>query len=306
VQGVLPWLKFKMTNITKPELLVLGTSRVFYIKKEHFLSGTGFYNAGVAVQNLDAYVDFIGSLNAPSLQYIILNLDQWWFNANYFETPLAKDFFYHPHFDYKHGYHYNPLTIIKEFYLKLKNGDLTADWSMKYPENIGLLAAEYNDGVRVDGFYVWTRMIESEQYKNGVGYELILDQIAGGEYLFAPGNGDEIYDHSVKEVEKLLAFCRDRGIMVTAFLPPFAPSIYALLMEKGGYEYMARIYPTLLPLFEQYGFELYDFTDAADIIDDTMSYDGYHPDDRAYRRVLLSMKARGSVIGKFVAGEDDR
>jgi hypothetical protein len=111
-----------------------------------------------------------------------------------------------------------------------------------------------------------------------------------------------IYGDTVKQVEEVLRLCREKDIMVTAFLPPFAPSLYRLMAESGHYDYMTKIYPALLPLFQRYGFELYDFTGSS-VIDDAMSYDGYHPDDRGSHRILLSIKAQNSVLAGRIAGE---
>jgi hypothetical protein len=185
----------------------------------------------------------------------------------------------------------------------LLRGEISPLQKFKYPENVGLIAVTYGEGFRKDGFYVWTRRIESEEYKAGAVYNHHNSDITNGKDMYTFGNGDEVYGESVHKVEEILRLCKERGIMVTAFLPPFAPSVYRQLMESGHYTYMSKIYPALLPLFEKYGFELFDFTDASGITDDTMSYDGHHADDRGNHRILLSMKAQNSVLADYIAPE---
>jgi hypothetical protein len=296
----IPYLKYKMVNTVKPEILVVGTSRAAYIKQEHFLPGTGFYNAAVAMLNFDSYRDFIGSLET-SPRYILMYLDQWHFNRNYFEQPVVKKNVVP--YDYKNGYSYDPVTIFRTLVKMLLQGDISLFQKLRYPENIGLAAMIYGEGFRKDGFHVLARTIESEEYRTGAAYNNSNSYIIEGTVMFAFGNGDEVYDKSIHEVEEILRLCKERGIMVTAFLPPFAPSVYRQLMESGRYTYMSKIYPALLPLFEKYGFELFDFTDASGITDDTMTYDGYHADDRGNHRILLSIKAQNSVLADYIAPE---
>jgi hypothetical protein len=270
------------------------------IKQEHFLPGTGFYNAATATQNFDSYLNFIGSLET-SPRHILMNLDQWHFNRNYFEQPAVKK--NAELYDYKNGYLYDPVMILRGLTKMLLEGKISPLKKFKYPENVGLTAATYGEGFRKDGFYVWNRIIESEDYRTGAAYNNSNSYITKGMVMFAFGNGDEVYGESINEVEEILRLCKERGFMVTAFLPPFAPSVYRRLMESGRYTYMSKIYPALLPLFEAYGFELFDFTDASDITDDTMTYDGYHADDRGNHRMLLSMKAQNSVLAGYIAPE---
>jgi hypothetical protein len=297
-----PWYKFRMMVRAGPDILVVGTSRALYIKQEHFLPETKFYNAALAAQNLAAYRDFIESIDGLNVQprHIILNLDQWQFNRNYFGQSMAKTM--RQKHDYNSGYVYNRVDIIRTLYRLLLRGEYRPGQGFLYPENIGLSAAVYGDGFRKDGFYVWTRKITSEAYRTGTAYTDFVSYVESGRDMFAFGEGIEIYGESVQEVEEVLKLCREKGIMVTAFLPPFAPSLYRIMTESGHYEYMTRIYPVLLPLFEKYGFELYDFTDSS-IVDDTMTYDGYHSDDRGSHRILLSMKAHGSVLADYIAEE---
>ncbi|MDR1288736.1 MAG: DUF1574 domain-containing protein [Treponema sp.] len=299
---IIPWYKFRMAVLTGPDILVVGTSRALYIKQEHFLPETKFYNAATAAQNFPAYRNFIESLGRVNTRprHIILNLDQWQFNRNYFDQPMAKTM--RQDHDYNNGYVYGRENIIRGFYRLLLSGEYRPALSVPYPGNMGLAAAVYGDGFRKDGFYVWTRKIISEAYRAGAAYTDFIPHVESGRDMFAFGDGIEIYGESVQEVEKILALCREKGIMVTAFFPPFAPSFYRLLAESGRHEYMTGIYPVLLPLFEKYGFELYDFTGSS-VIDDTMTYDGYHPDDRGSHRILLFMKAHGSVLADCIAEE---
>ncbi|MDR1106920.1 MAG: DUF1574 domain-containing protein [Treponema sp.] len=299
---ILPWYRFRMTVRAEPDILVVGTSRALYIKQEHFLPETKFYNAAGATQNLPAYRNFIESLGRVNIRprHIILNLDQWRFNRNFFDHPVAK--MTQEEYDYNNGYVYDWENIIRSLYRLLLSGEYRPALSVPYPGNVGLTAAVYGDGFRKDGFYVWTRKVMSEAYRAGTAYTELIPAMESGRDMFAFGDGIEIYGESVQEVEKILALCREKGIMVTAFLPPFAPSFYRLLAKSGRYEYMTEICPALLPLFEKYGFELYDFT-GSPIIDDAMTYDGYHADDRGSHRMLLFMKAHGSVLADYIAEE---
>ena len=43
---------------------------------------------------------------------------------------------------------------------------------------------------------------------------------------------------SLAQTEALLAFCARAGIEVTAFLPPYAPSVWQRMQETGQYGYI--------------------------------------------------------------------
>ena len=85
--------KIKGTLITKPDFLVLGTSRILGITKKYFDSYK-FYNAGLsasASKGLDGMIFLIKSIPINSLpKYVFIGLDPWLFNPNYVDNRRSK------------------------------------------------------------------------------------------------------------------------------------------------------------------------------------------------------------------------
>jgi hypothetical protein len=297
-QYIDPHLKYKNANTANWDILVLGTSRMHQIREDFFIDGITFYNTATAVHNLNHYIKFIEALEVFP-RFLVFNLDPWQFNKNYLETDWAKmvDEIVS---DYKSSYKYDPLKQFQAMLLMLKDGSLKFPQKFNNLQNIGFTAAVYGEGWRKDGSYYWKRALDMDRYKNATAYMECIPSIDKGYWLFVhdPEDG-QLYEDSIKLVEKILSLCKERNIMVVAFLPPFTPSIYNRLMENGHYTYMTQVYPALLPLFQEYGYELYDFT-ASDMVDDSMTFDGWHPDERGAYNILLSIKERNSALADYI------
>ena len=51
--------------------------------------------------------------------------------------------------------------------------------------------------------------------------------------------------------------------MVLGFTPPFAPSVYNRMIASGNYGYLDEISPRCEKIFEEYGYEYFDYTDLS-------------------------------------------
>jgi hypothetical protein len=285
-------LKYKTTIKLQPQILALGTSRIMQFRREYFTEEFEFYNAGGAVTYLSDYIVFINALNY-SPQYIIINLDQFFFNK-------------------KHGYHTNPdqngpqyddnynfLKMIINTYRMLVHHE---NYKYEYPRNIGLTATVHGDGFRKDGSYFYNRIINfpNSEYSKEYLYPFdnTMARINAGNSRFE--YGDTLCDKSVDHVVQLLTVCKARNINVIAFIPPFAPMVNKKIVETDKYGYMKEIYPSLSPFFEQFGYEIYDFTDCSDISNNSMYIDGFHGNDITYKNILQIIKNKGSILEEYI------
>jgi hypothetical protein len=283
--------KYKTTALVKPDILALGTSRIHQIRASHFADGTRFYNAALAVQSFPQYIDFLNKLETNP-QFIILNIDQMQFNEKFLKNYIYAKGFHIP----DEAYNYKLFDIITQITRMLIIGQIKITQKYPHPENMGLTAVVHGEGFRKDGSYDWNRNEEIERrIDNAAG---VISAIDKEDPIFS--YGDEIYIPQLEMVAEILRICKERNITVIAFLPPFAPKIYAKMMDNGHYGYISKVYPALVPLFNQYGYELYDFTDGSGISDDTMYFDGYHPDEWATYNMLLSMQAQNSALAPYI------
>ena len=80
-------------------------------------------------------------------------------------------------------------------------------------------------------------------------------------------------------------------------LPPFADAVNKKMEETGKYHYQKMIYPTLKPIFDSYGFELWDGSQLSTYnSNDKEAIDGFHGGEVAYLRFLIHMLENGSIL----------
>jgi hypothetical protein len=295
IQNIDSQFKFITTKKLKPNILALGTSRVMQFRREYFTDDILFYNAGGAVASLPQYIDFIAQMETyPEL--ILVGLDQYYFNENWAKKNSSN-------ITYQDNYNFMRI-IINTFKMLLKR-KISINQTYQYITNIGLTAKIYGDGFSKDGSYFSNfsnRILnnpDSDYSKSPLDRFIdTTERIDAGNRRFEYGS--EIYEKSIEQMSKLLKECSKHDIEVIAFIPPFAPYINTILKESSNYAYMEKIYPTLLPVFNNYGYELYDFTESSDFSDDTMYFDGFHGNEETYHHILYLLKDKNSSLAKYI------
>ena len=113
--------KFHMTDeVTQPQVLALGSSRIMQVKCSVVSPDYTFYNAGGAIQSVRELSLFISKLH-DSPQLILVNLDQWWFNRAYIDEdqPFSTSVYDEPSFEFsKLG------QFVCDFYTDLVKGKI--------------------------------------------------------------------------------------------------------------------------------------------------------------------------------------
>jgi hypothetical protein len=292
IQNIDAQLKFETVKILNPDILALGTSRVMQFRREYFSDDILFYNAGGVVANLVQYIDFIDALE-QNPEYIIIGLDQYFFNENYAKQDQSHAVY---------TYNYNPINIVINSFRKILKKEISLYPTYIYNNNIGLTARVYGDGFRKDGSYFYNRIMNdpNSEYSSKFifPFQDTVKRIDAGNARFE--YGEDIYMESVRQIILLLNECQKRNINVIGFIPPFAPYINFKMEESGNYNYIKKIYTKLSPIFEQFHYEFYDFTDFSYITDDSMYIDGFHGNDDVYYNILLDIKHNDSILGKYI------
>ena len=300
----IPYYKLQNTLIRKPQILILGTSRVMQFRQNFFSTPTNVYNAGGGIVYLWDYADFlklIPSNQQPKL--LILGLDQWQFNPNWrrerhqlYQTIKKKT----------HALVEQPLLHVlqanfKEIYQAMLAEKVTFDllWkNIRQRQGIGLNAVIEKQGFRSDGSYRYGLLKLSDYQER---YVDALDRIKNGANFFAYA---ENMDNSRLEIlRKILEFCQQNNIHVVAFLPPFSPaSMQAMLANQPRYNYLTQIAHTLEPVFQEYGFSFFDFTNPKKlkITSDDEFIDGFHGSEKTYLQILIQLAKRDEYLAKYV------
>jgi len=108
----------------------------------------------------------------------------------------------------------------------------------------------------------------------------------------------------VRELDSLLSFCKQNHITVVGIVPPFAQAVYEEMLRTGKYKYLAELEPTLRPVFEKYGFEIYFYPSAESCHTyDNAFLDGFHGGEEVYLRILTDMLAKHSVLNRVADKE---
>jgi hypothetical protein len=289
------YLKWKALTKKKSRVVALGSSRVLQFRDRMF--DAPFYNAGFTIEGVGDFVPFLESIPDAQLpEFLIVGLDQWMFNAQWdnLKTTHAPSY-------WSEGFRKNPdAGILKNVWsdlLKRKYGLLpdTEDTLKR----IGLNAVVRNTGFRNDGSMQYGSQIgmllRDDHGANDYGFKDTYTRIDRGNRRFQHGEVTNLA--AVEAIDRLLSFCKQKGIYVVAFLPPFADGVQARMQASGKFGYMNGIHAGLRPGFDKYGFECYDFSAVSQVgSDDREMVDGFHGGELTYAKLLVKMLDAGSKL----------
>jgi hypothetical protein len=284
------YYKLYSTQLRKPGILALGSSRVMQFRSFFFNDPDQFYNAGGGVATVWQFRMFLDHL--PSCPHVlILGLDQDFFNphwAGYADRTspavLPEAAFKTAVSSWRDVYHD---ALARKFtwrsLTKTKSGAV---------RTVGMNATVNHDGFRNDGSYCYgKRMLQPEAFLD-YQFRDTLDRIARGNERFEYAQNVGV--DALRELDDLLAWCQERRVHVVGFLPPFAHAIYQRMrsMPDGQYDYLFKLPVALKPIFTSHGYPLFDFSDLASCgASDDEAIDGSHASEKAYARLLAAMAA---------------
>ncbi|MFH6994875.1 hypothetical protein [Flavobacterium sp. FlaQc-48] len=294
----------KWTYLNKNEnknIWALGSSRVLQFRENMF--ETSFYNVGFTISSIKDFKPFIESIpSSKRAKYVIIALDQWMFNESYDDLNSVL-----PIEHWQNGFTYLPklYPTYKIVYSNLLAGKYTFN-SLNQDSNsynkIGLNAQINNTGFRNDGSFFYgeqiVKLIAKDSTANDFNYSDTFDRIKHGDRRFQYCKF--VNEKALVELNQLLKYCKEQKIFVVAFLPPFADKIYNKMNESGKYDYLKEIYNKVKPVFDNYNFEVYDFSKvSACNSNDSETIDGFHGGEITYQKLLISILESGSVLNRF-------
>jgi hypothetical protein len=283
-------MKHLIASEVEADLLILGTSRSMQFRGQFFNTGS-FFNAGGGVASLQEMLFFLQALPEEALpSTLVIVLDQYFYNPTWnIAVPQNFSDYGFTQTSYPHNIH----RCMQDFILgKYSIFDIFNSSSSAY----GMAASARGSGFYEDGSYSYGfAILEAYTAENALAdsYRRILIGSDRFEY------GDTLDAGVIQKTEELLAFCAENNIEVVAILPPYAPSVYTYMQSTGNYTYIDALYPTLIPLFRQYGFELYDYTYLAETTDD-MYFDGFHGSDRAYAAITVRLSKESAILAPYL------
>lgn len=292
--------KIEIIKFKKPAVITLGNSRVLSIR-EKFFKNNNFYNGG-GIGNLVGFkkaIEQLGEEEKPKI--IILGLEQSYFSpfSDSHEIPdLALE-----------NKQNDPLLHIwtswRTVYFNIFKGKYSLAQLFQRPDDdiirIGLLANVRNSGNRNDGSYDYgdTPSItdkKSEDYK----FKDTLRRIEKGVNLLY--RGDKVSDKSAAVLNDFLSYAKSRNIYVIGFLPPYAQEIYDKMMSSGEYQYVFDLKEKLDPIFKNYNYALFDFSDMSSFgAEKDEIVDGLHASEKAYLKLFIGMVKKNQLLSEYAA-----
>lgn len=296
--------EYKLSTIrTQPpfHVVAIGSSRVLQIRKEMFDSS--FFNIGFTVTTMADYHTLLSSIHHDKYpRFLLIGLDQWMFNGNRDESLRRS--MKGPALWEKDDFLLKRLFHIATLFLR----DIISNtYSLSYiiknrnEKYIGLNGLYNKSGIRADGSFYYGKQIEGllrnsstiADYKYSDTYRRIESGTDKMEY------GDSISNLALQELEKLLIFCKKNNIFVVAFLTPFPDGVLKKMDMCGKYIYIKKIYPAIYPIFQKYGFEVYDYSSINSFeSNDSEMIDGMHGSEVTYLRLLIDILEKKSRLNE--------
>ena len=289
-----------------PQVIALGSSRIMQFRSGFFEHPESFFNVGGAANKTKQFSYFLDKIPAgQEPKVVIVGLDQFifshgWDDLVYNEPPEKYARCENP----SNSFFAQWKTVYRDFFQhKFSLADLapTGDTALK---RIGLNALVKDNGFRNDGSYHYGKIIKERLGSKEPTFIDDFDKIKNQDKLYVVDS--EVNAIAVASVEDFLKKSKTRGVHVVGFLPPYAPSVYVRLKaDKESFSYVFKLEPKLQPLFEKYGFHLFDFSDASLMgATDEEMIDGIHGSEKTYLRILIEMAKTDSILNSYVSSVD--
>ena len=285
------YYKLKSVNARNPKTIVMGTSRVLQFRSEFFRDPSSFYNAGRGVVRIEHFSEFIDGISPDKeIKLIILGLNQPGFNPNWKNFNKGPN---DPPQESAMIFRHSWWQVYQDYYEgKFKIGHVLHNSGAE--KKTGLLSRIRETGFRNDGCIIYHETWEPPNFEEN------LKRIQEGVNRFE--HGQKISARSVKELIRFFDKCRERNIHVVAFLPAHAHVLYESMRNKGDdYEYIFKLEETLRPIFDEYSYPLFDFSDMASLgAGDEEASDGFHISEKAALRALIIMAEGDAKLRGYV------
>ena len=279
--------KQRLYEITKPQVVAVGSSRVMPLQAVDFT--TPFGNLGSSRSSLSDKMDFSKALltkQKPAL--VIFALDFWWFlgDGNATDHPEDPD-----------NVHTTASDIFNFFGWcvsgKINLHDILAIVSGQSP-NVGIAGIVDGDGFDRNGSYHYTSIVTGKKPADKA-FESDLEHIRDGGTIYA--HGDKINSLQLQNFISILDFYKKQRVDVVFFIPPVAPAVMDSMNKSGKYDYVKEFREKTASLAKDYNFQLYDFHDARKLGSSDCEFkDGHHGGEIVYKRILLDMAHKNEKL----------
>jgi hypothetical protein len=302
-----PAYKLRRTVHLKPELLVVGSSRVTQFR-DAMAPGVRFYNAALGASSLPQLLDFAESLY-PRFRpkAVLVGLDPWWFSPH--RGMRSGDLWRFDYLDVVSAVLHDGLRwqVIRPLLAGAANG--AAD-PLGGRRPVGYLAAVHANGFRADGSFQYGSIIlgrdplqdlSAAGFRNGFAYYRNSVRNASGRFGYTgPVGGNRLDD-----LRRFLALSRANGVEVVLTFQPVAAAVWREIEATPAQRaWFAELTAAARRVAEEAGVELFAFHDLAELgVSDAHTIDDIHVDEVATVAVMDELARRSAVLGRLLGAE---
>lgn len=279
--------KLALYKDTKPDVIVLGSSRVLQFSQESFHQK--FLNMG-SISGLDELATQIKEiLQLGKPKTIVLGLDYWWFNDAYIEAYLIPQ-------NNRHLDRIRPtIGLLSKPFIWLVNGQIKAGDTIKLldkgSDNIGVYARLRRDGYSSDGSYAYTSIINGSKPSDDPQFAGTISRAAKKDKYFS--FAQNVPENRWKKLQGITSLLQENGIQIILVMPPFPSPVLQILSSNDEYGYITRLRARL----RETGLPFYDFHDPATFGANSCEFiDGLHGGPVVYRRMANAMALKYPAI----------
>lgn len=284
------YYKLTLYKAAKPDIVVLGSSRVLEMNSRFFSSS--FLNLGRLLVNIDTAGDTLKTiLDIHTPKLMLIGLDQYWFNPNWVSNePSLKIAPVDPD---------NPAITSRLIgFVARENlwSDLAQSLFSSPGCHFGISARHFLSGFAADGSRYYGELLTAGEPPEDVKFRKTLRRMKTGDGRFT--RAAEVSQERFERLRQLDAQLTRAGVEHVFYFPPFAPSISAAMAEDGGYGYVQKLDGMMreakLPYVSLDGLKRAD----CDFLD------GFHVGDATDARILQHLAQEDARVRAVVnAGE---
>ena len=296
VNGSNDLYKLELIRVRRPDVVVLGSSRVQQIREEFFNSN--FVNAGASFRDMDSgerFVEEMYRIHTPKL--VVIGVDFWWFNPLYQDETLAQG-------RDAGGLTRDKILLPLEWFVtgELPIGAFArtifgsgGDNEYTNQGNLGMRALQSSAGFRPDGSFQYAQRFFGLVTDIDPKFSGTVARVTEGGFIFE--EAAQISRSRWERFQAMVEFIRAQGSEVILYTPPLAPPVL-VAMSDGSRQYG---YIDKLQLeFGALGVPYYDFLSPNQTTSQVCEYaDGIHPGDVASQRIVLEI-AEQTILGDYL------
>jgi len=302
--------KLQRALYVKPDLLMLGSSRVTQFRDVMAPDGARFYNASLAATSLGSARAFLSSLYEYHVpKTILLGIDPWWFRpgrsgqyADKGNIQQVVDFNYQAFIStaLSSGASMRVLNSLMGENLRQKTDPLGG----RRP--VGYHAALTGNGFRADGSYQYgdiltgrNRSMKTRHMGAAENFAFYREQasLSLGRFSYT-GDIDSAEQALLREI---IQQAQSRGINLVLFFPPIAAKVMeAVRNTPNQAAYFNKVRKVVSAIATEFRVEFHNFHDLGELgIADSHTIDGVHVDEIASLAMLRRMIDESPVLASL-------